>query len=223
MTTSTHRQSNKLVAKLVCCFALLCCVTYLFGQVSGSAPEPSAREGRESWLKYKAEAEQNLKKASKCIEADSSEHLCVDFLDAAASEYRAMLAMLKNSDHHIENVVQLADGLRRAGRAGDAIELLRRYESKGNGNLFHLLGDLLYGVGDYHNAAIAYRKWIGMGCSGYLLTLDDRGLWARPIKADPCTSLPAEVRAKLEDLQQAEHGEPSNLPKEARTALRITS
>jgi hypothetical protein len=223
MGTSTHHQSNEFATALLSCIVLLCCAMQLSGQVSASSRERDTPEGGEDWLRYKVDAQRNLKKASECVEAGSPERACRDFLDAAASDYRAMVVMLGDSSQNIEAVVQLADGLRRAGRLGDGIDLLRRYESREDGNLLHLLGDMLYGVGDYHNAAIAYRKWIGARCTGYLLSLDDHGLWARPIKGDPCTSLPAELRARLEDLQQITHGEPSNLPQQARTAMRITS
>lgn len=221
MGTSTHHRSKKVAPMLFCCIAFLCCAAHLSAQASTNSPERT-REG-EDWLRHKTEAQEKLKKGYECIAAGSREHSCRDFFDAAASDYRAMAATLKGSDQDIESVVELADGFRRSGRAGDAIDLLRGYGSKPDGNLLHLLADLLYGIGDYHNAAIEYRKWISAGCAGYLLSLDDHSLWARPIKGSPCASLPAELRARLEDLQELAHGEPSNLPQEGKTAMRITS
>jgi hypothetical protein len=222
MGASTHHHSKGFKSMLVCFAALLCCTARLSAQVSSSSPERTVQESGD-WQRYKAEAEQNLRKASQCIQFSSAERSCGDLLDAAAADYRSMIATLKDSDQNVEGVVRLADGLRRAGRASEAIDLLRRYEPKGNGDLLHLLGDILYSTGDYRNSAMMYRKWIDVGCTGYLLSPDDHGLWAKPIKGNPCTSLPAELRARLEDLQDVAHGEPSNLPHQNRTAMRITS
>lgn len=182
----------------------------------------SGGRGSNEWLKRIEAAKQNLAKASQCVKTDRQS--CLKFLDAAASEYRALAKMLAaGSDHDIPMVVQVADGMRRAGRPAEAIDLLLGYESTGDGDVLHLLADTLYDISDYQNSAVTYGRWIDLGCTGYLLSPGDHGLWARPLKGGRCSALPAELRARLEDLQEIAGGEPTSLPQHNRPAMRITS
>jgi hypothetical protein len=143
-------------------------------------------------------------------------------LQKASDEYSQMESLLASVSGQVEEVVVVAYGFLRSGLPGRAVELLMsRTETRTDPVLSHLLADSLFAIGDYRNAALAYKTWIKTGCGGYLYSMQDTDYWILPVKGDVCSFLPVALRSRLEMLKDATNGEPANLPTHNRPAAKF--
>lgn len=206
---------------------LRCVLVLLLSGLPMSAQVVSSGSGadQKDWKTLEEAARQSLNRASECAHHDTKKPKCSqkEFLDEAASRYQEMARMLPSAEQSPQKIADVGNGLLRSGHAAEAIDFLRQHDIKADGNLLHLMADSLFAIGDYKNAGLAYKDWISAGCTGYLFSLDDAGVWAMRLNADRCASLPEELRARLEHLREIAGGEPANLPKQGEPAIRATS
>ncbi|HJX84397.1 MAG TPA: hypothetical protein VJ723_08655 [Candidatus Angelobacter sp.] len=169
------------------------------------------------WVSHETTALAALKQASECVKTTlatpKTDCNPTALLKKAADEYSQMAALLPGRTGHLEEAVEVANGLLRSGAPVQTIEfLMTRPETLAEPLLAHLLADALFAIGDYENAALAYRAWISAGCGGYLYSMQSNAVWIVPKTGDRCSHLPEVMRSRLEMLQDTTRGEPSNLP-----------
>jgi hypothetical protein len=198
---------------------ILCALfVFAFSARPMPAQTPVGRSSQQ-WKIHEAAALDDLTQASECLSkslaAPKPNQSCdpTEALAKATAEYGQLQSLISDGSAGAEEAATVADGLTRSGATVAAIKfLVGRTDTATNPTLSHLLGDSLFAIGDYRNAALAYRNWIGMGCAGYFNSMHDRGFWVTMNKLDKCSQLPVTLRSRLEMLQGYAHGEPANLP-----------
>src|ERR1051326_6023834 len=130
-------------------------------QATGSDPVLASPE----WKLHESSGEALLDKASKCfsIALKSNRENCnpSQFLKQAGDEYGQLESLLAGTEGHVDAAAHLANGLVRSGLVARAIGfLMTRRETETDPVLSHLLADSLFAIGDFPNAAKAYRTWI---------------------------------------------------------------
>ena len=170
--------------------------------VGQGVASPKKTDDRD-WRSLESEGQKYLEKASECFRISAANAQCSqqEYLGKAARVYEEMRGMLNPTAIDLQRLLAVADGLRRTGRAYDALNILQGSDIYEDASAMHLMGDILYSMGDYRSAAAAYRGWIELGCSGYLLDLDDTSLWIAKKGLPRCSNLPPLLRSRLEYIE----------------------
>jgi len=110
----------------------------------------------------------------------------------------------------LAEIPRVAVGLIRAGGAVEAIEALQRLPP-GDADRQYLTAEALFSLGARGAAAMAYGKWVSLGCASdpLMISLDECGTerWvfvedARARGVSRCARLPEELRARLDAMRR---------------------
>ena len=218
--------SGRLAFSAFCACSLLLNVSLIEAQ--GSSDVSSLRPGGDAkWKDLDAAGVVSLRRASECFALGASKEKCsqTEYMKEAAKAYESMEALLVPRAKDPAKLLTVAKGLLKSGKTLEAITFLRSHDIQDDPNLLHLLGDVLYSIGDYRSAGAVYRRWIELGCKGYFLDPDDPALWVVRIGASSCSSLPVALRSKLDYVEQRmpDEDESLKLPPAEVPAVRSTA
>jgi tetratricopeptide (TPR) repeat protein len=195
--------------------------------IAQSQGQHPTQPNEKRWEDLNRAGDKYLKQASECLRTFSVRTQCSpqEYLKKASKIYEAMGAELDANATDSHKILTVANGLVKSGHAYDALAILERNNIREDASAVHLMGDILYSMGDYRSAASAYRRWIELGCKGYLLDPDDPSLWVLKKDLSRCSNLPPLMRARLEYIEERlpEEDPGFGLPKINLPAVRSTA